>query len=945
MAEKITIAEININTDSFLKSATATKTAISQLREEQSKLKKNGEENTEQFVKNEADLKNLSATYRQQSNVLTSLVASNGQLLKSQEAIAIALDKEIVSINDARASNSELLKVRNELDLSTKEGAKTADLINKKLDENNQFIKENVSQYEKQKINIGNYTESIKQAINETSIFGNSLSSLSSAFAPFKDVFTSLGNGAKDAINQIRGVGVATEGLTKAQQASAIATNAVSGALKLFRVALIATGIGAIVVVLGSLIAFLSTTQAGIDKVTAVTRPLQAVFQSLLGVLQNFGGILIDTFNNPQKAIKAFSDLIKEQVINRFTALKDIIVGIFTFDGDQFKKGIDATTEANEKLIGRVKEVGQATSKFFNDAIERGKEIDRLTKEIEKSEINLNKERAIATAREKELLLISKDTSRSGAEREKAAREIIKIKTEEAEKEANILKLRIELLKVNQQNNDTNRKGNKELADLEAELILKQQAGRDAEIEQIRVISAARKEAQAEATRLAKERIDNAIRESKAQIDLFTAQQGFRKKDLEDAFLFEQDLTAKRLALLKQEFDAGKKSKTEYEAEKITISQQFLQKQAELTVEFARRDLDTFVESSKTLVDRTKFISEQIIIEENARLTALSEQRKSFADLQFQEGLITETEYQKQLTQIQKDEQAVRDANELARKEQKKEADRLDLENQRAIEDLIFQDELAIQTQRLEQKRLLEIANAEKTGADINKINQKYALLQANLNKKAEIAKVDAFRNSLQDIGGLLNAFGVKNKNLAIAFATADAFLSATKAYASQLIPGDPTSLGRATLAGAKALGFGLANVAKIATTDTKFEKGGLMEVGGNRHSQGGTKFVGSDGTRFEAEKGELIGVLNRNASQQFMNFNNAFGKRGGVGVSYAENGGIIARGLNSGQNDLEQIAILTAQAIAQAPPPIVTVEDINRVNSNVRVIENGASF
>ena len=191
----------------------------------------------------------------------------------------------------------------------------------------------------------------------------------------------------------------------------------------------------------------------------------------------------------------------------------------------------------------------------------------------------------------------------------------------------------------------------------------------------------------------------------------------------------------------------------------------------------------------------------------------------------------------------------------------------------------------------------------------------------------------------------MLSAFGVKNKNLQIAFATADAFLGATKAYLSQLIPGDPSSLIRAQFAGGSALLFGLANVAKIAKTDTKFEKGGVMEIGGNRHSAGGTKFVGSDGTRFEAERGELIGVLNRNASQQFMDFNNAFGSRGGVGINYAENGGIIARGMDSGSLQIEQFAELTARVVESLPTPIVTVEDINAGVSRVNVIESGATF
>jgi hypothetical protein len=43
-----------------------------------------------------------------------------------------------------------------------------------------------------------------------------------------------------------------------------------------------------------------------------------------------------------------------------------------------------------------------------------------------------------------------------------------------------------------------------------------------------------------------------------------------------------------------------------------------------------------------------------------------------------------------------------------------------------------------------------------------------------------------------------------------------DTYVSAQKAYASQLVPGDPTSLGRAQLAAGLAVAAGLARVAMI---------------------------------------------------------------------------------------------------------------------------------
>jgi hypothetical protein len=947
MAEKIVIAQLDLDSSGLVKSAIETKRAIEDIKTEQKELTKSGETASEAYVRNEALLKTLTAEYRTQSGAISSLISGNGELLKTNEAITIALDKEINSIKDARTSNSELLKIRNELNLNTAEGVKAAEEINKKIDQNNEFIKENVSQLEKQKINVGNYTQSIKDAIGNTQVFGQSLTTLKTAFTPFAGIFSSLGKDAKEAITQIKGTQVATEGLTTAQKASAIATNAVSGALKLFRIALISTGIGAIVVVLGSLIAFLTTTQAGIDKVTAVTRPLQAIFQSLLGLLQNLGGALVETFTNPKKALSDLADFVKQNLINRFTAFGEILEGIINLDFKQLRNGIAQAATGIENLEDKIIDGAKATAKFLEDAAKRGAEIDRLTKEIEKSEINLNKQRAIAESRESELLLIARDTSRTAADREKAAREIIEIKKEEAKREAAILELRIERLIIEQSLNDTNRANNKELADLEAQLIKIKDTANRAELEQIRVISAARKEEQAAAREAQQRRIENNLKEAKAQIDLFEAQQGFRAKTLEEQFILEQTLTQKRIQLLEQEFQAGRKSKTEYEAERLNISNEFLQKQAELTVDFARRELEEFTKSNLSLIERNQFITEQLVIEENARLTQLAEVRREFERLQFEQGLINEQQYQDALLAIDAETQNKRDEVTALRNQQQAEADRIDLENRRLIEDLIFQDDLAIQQDRLEQKRLAEIEAAEKTGADVTKINQKFDALQVKLKRQAEIAKVQAIQDALRDVGALLNAFGVKNKNLTLAIATADTFLAAQKAYLSQMQL-TPDSPARASVAAAKALAFGLANVARIAATDTKFEKGGIQMVGGKPHSQGGTKFVGSDGTRFEAERGELIGVLNKNASKAFMSFNDAFlpsGNRGVAGTQFAQNGGLIARNIDRGVSDLEQIAALTARAVANTPPPIVTVEDINNVAQRVNVIESGANF
>jgi hypothetical protein len=899
MAEKITIAEIDVNINSLIKSTADVKKEIDKLKKEQTELTKAGESASEAFVQNASDLKVLTSAYNQNIKVLASQTQATTDLTIREQLLAQAYDSEVTSIAEAREQNKLLNKLRNEANATTEEGREEIERLNALLDRNNEFIKENGDAYLKQKINIGNYSESIKTALSDLNLFNGGLG----GFIERSKEAGGVGNLVKGSLT---GMAQGFAGVTKAS------------------LAFIATPIGAVLALLVGAFALiqnaLSRSEDATNKLKGAFSIFSGIINTVLKALEPLGEFLIDGIvmglELAGKAVEAYIDLVS---------------GALEFLG--FDEASKAVSDFNDELKNGVKSA--------KDLAQAEAELEKAQRRARLTQLQFQKDA-------EKLRQLRDDETLSTQERIKANEDLGNVLKEQLKQELAIANLalvvankRIEQEGRTKEALDAQLDALTQIADIE-ERITGQQS------EQLVNRNSLIKEANDRARELRQKRIDDAIRESKALIDLFVAEQGFKKKELEDEFTFEQSLTAKRLALLKQEFDAGKLSRTEYEATKLDISNEFLQKQAELTVEFARRDLDAFIENSKSIIDTTKFISDQIIIEENARLTALSEQKKSFAQLQFQEGLITEFEFQQKITQIQKDEQAVRDANELARKEQKKEADRIDLENQRLIEDLIFQDELAIQAQRLEQQRLLEVANAERTGADITKINQKFALLQRKIDLESQKAKVDAYRNSIGEVGALLQAFGIKNKNLAISFATADAFLAATSAYLAELkapsgVPGETTA--RAIFAGAKALGFGLANVAKIAKTETRFEKGGVMEIGGNRHSNGGTKFVGSDGTRFEAERGELIGVLNRNASKQFMSFNDAFGSRGSVGTTYAENGGIIARGLNSGQSDLEQIAILTAQAFANAPTPIVTVEDINRVGNNVRVIENGAEF
>ena len=119
-----------------------------------------------------------------------------------------------------------------------------------------------------------------------------------------------------------------------------------------------------------------------------------------------------------------------------------------------------------------------------------------------------------------------------------------------------------------------------------------------------------------------------------------------------------------------------------------------------------------------------------------------------------------------------------------------------------------------------------------------------------------------------------------------------------------------------------------------------KFEQGGIVEIGGKRHSAGGTKFYGEDGTMFEAEAGEGIGILNRNAFASFMDFNNSHlggASRGG----FFQGGGIITQGVRPETLNIDSVV----DAIASMPAPVVAVEEIQTVGNRYTQVVSGANL
>ncbi len=310
--------------------------------------------------------------------------------------------------------------------------------------------------------NVGNYVSGNEEVVKSLSTIFPELERVRASYEKGKNVLQSLSNVIKDYVNGNQAAASATNTLTTAQTASNTATTAGSKALKLFRIALVSTGIGAVVVALGSLIAYLTTTQEGIDAVTRITRPLQAIFKSLIGVLQNVGESLFNAFTNPKKAIEDIYNYVSGKVIKTFQAFGTILRGIVGLDFDKIKQGFSDLTE---DIVDAGKEVGG----FFSDAAKAGAEIDKITKDIERSEIRLIENRGklnrlIEEEREK-----TRDASLAASERAKAAENATKALNQLTQLQLDIQDKRIEKLKLEQSLNRNKLSDDKELAELEAE--------------------------------------------------------------------------------------------------------------------------------------------------------------------------------------------------------------------------------------------------------------------------------------------------------------------------------------------------------------------------------------------------------------------------------------------------------------------------------------------
>ena len=266
------------------------------------------------------------------------------------------------------------------------------------------------------------------------------------------------------------------------------AITSVTTGFKSLRVAIIATGIGALLIAVVALGQAFTRSEEGQNQFAKILGVIGSVTGNLLDLLADLGESIISVFENPQQAIKDFANLIKENITNRFDGLLNLIPQIgkaigLLFEGEfteagkvaadavgQVVLGVDSITDSVSNTIEKVKEFGEEVAA---DAVAAAKIADQRAKAT-KLETALITERAQAQQDIARLREQAANKEKFTAEKRiEFLKEAGEISTELAEKETTLAKLKLQAKLTENELTKSTIQDKQEAAQLEADVINK----------------------------------------------------------------------------------------------------------------------------------------------------------------------------------------------------------------------------------------------------------------------------------------------------------------------------------------------------------------------------------------------------------------------------------------------------------------------------------------
>lgn len=875
------ILDIKVNYSTAIKAIAEYQSKIDEAREAEKKLKeefRNGEISRDEYNKQMAASKAYITDCNDSIRALSKQMQNQIKQEKENEG----------SLKSLRAELSNLTAEYDALSRVDRENAEIGGVLKDRINEVTKELKGAEEETQRYYRNVGNYKNAIIEAADANIPFVQQINQLVTGL----DGLRSYLSGVKD---EMVDVSTTTTGATKV--------------LKLLKVALVSTGIGALLIALGSLVSYLSQTQAGIELANKVMASLGATVDVLIDRAGKLGSALVNLFS-----------------------------GNFRQAGE----------DAKAIFSGIGEEIAEETKLAW--------ELSDVLNEIDKREVMLSMSRAANRAEIEKLKKAADDTTLSTNERIKAAERAAKIEQEDLKIQTQLAEARLANSLGFTQMNDEVRKLIEQIkeGDVTADEVISKLGLSQSTIEDL-------KEFREQYVQLQELQEDSYGRQTELQNTLNSIRQEgadktkeLREKELEEVRKAEDAM----LALVK---DGRQKQTQEIEYEysrQIEDLRTRLSTETDLTSK-AREAINTQIEAlekqkqdalqklsdeelQKEIDNRQKLIEAQLAsVEEGSRqeydlkLEQLQAQREAeLADKELTEEMkaAIEAKYRKQQQDLtdqfnaevrhkQQEEMQMRMENEI-----------MELQNSGAYELEILQE------QAEQKKEIYESILRDNYETDLEYNNAKLQAEQDYLDAKQELSdkeveveqkKQEAMSQIAGALSGLLEVAGENNRAAAVAaktLAIAEVAISQGVAIAKAVETATRSSATWVDMLAA--IATVISSVTAVMTTamksikSAKFASGGLVTGPGT-----GT----SDSIPARLSNGES--VMTARATEMFAPILSSFNMMGG-GVP------INVTQTSSQALGEDMLARAVAKGVSEIRP-VVSVEEINTVSNRVEVLEN----
>lgn len=877
------ILDIKVNYSEAIKAIAEYQTKIDAAREAESKLKKqlkDGEISRQQYNEEMAASKAYIADCNDSIRIINKTVQNQLKQEKEQEG----------SLRSLRAQLSNLTAEYDALSEAERKGARGEELKNN-INEVTNALKGAEEETQRYYRNVGNYKEAIIDAANANIPFVQQINQMVTSLGGLKNYLAGMKT-------EMVAVSASTTGWIKV--------------LKLLKVALIGTGIGALVVALGSLVAWFTKTQKGVEAANKIMAALGATINVIIDRASKLGSALVNLFTGNFKqagedAKAVFSGIGKEIVEETKLAwdLADILNEI-----DKREVMLSMSRAANRAEIEKLK---KAADDQTLSTQERIKAAERAA-EIEKKDLDVQTQ--LAEARLANTLGFK--------EMNGEVRKLIEqIKAGDITADEVIGKLGLSESTIEDLKNFRDQFN-------ELQELMEDSYGRQTEqqntLNSIRQEGADKakeaKQTELEAVRAAEDAMLALVKDKREQarkeIELNYSRQ---IEDLQISLKEEENLTAKARQAINTQIKALEEQKN---LELQKLSDEELQKEIDNRTKLISLQLEAVKEGSEQ--------------EYQLKMQQLASQRDSeLADKELTEQMkqaITD-KYNKQM-----DDLVTQHEKDLSEKQQ--EAIRLRMENEIMQMQQSGASELDILQQQAEQKlELLNSIQQQEGESEQEFLNRRLQANQEYIDAKKAIAdkEVEIEQTKLEAIesvtGGLASAFealGENNKAFAIlskTLALAEIAINTGKALAAGIAQAQSVPFPANIAAIATTVGTILANIATAINTvkSAKFATGGLVTGPGT-----GT----SDSVPAQLSNGES--VMTARATSMFAPILSSFNQMGG-GVPIN-----VAQSSNQSIGE-DMLARAVAKGMLMAPAPQVSVEEFTSVANKVKFLESNGNL